>query len=458
MKRGTEKRTGGNDEGYAVVLGAMILLGFGLLAFATYQTTIAPSLVEENEAQVMEVVQDRLSQWTASATQHRAQSSGAGASTGIPLSHASPPLSGPQSSGTLAFEPDRHSIDLHGQGLTLDWLNGTRVGGTGEAWITTDEASVTSVVDIEKLRLRVKEVSAAYSGQSVTLNVTDANGEHAGDLRLSIEGSGDNQGGGGQGYEVVVRTRGESGNVLFDQPILISSTPQSGQSDPISPFWVDVLAQEYQFLDVLEAAQPPFDLRIHQDALDSEYTVVYEKTETPGTQGGGLSIGNYTRSLAGGTLVYEAGGTSEALSVEHGALIRSSQEGAVFVKPPSFSAQLLGHEVSIHLEWPSLDGSRASASGALTILSSSTGSVYALQGQASSFGVNLTTEHPGLWGKHFASQLEEAGLTDGKGFSTAKGDDWARVDVWGIIDPGPGSDAADVRVDVRSIETPIHLD
>lgn len=461
MTTRARRLVGGDDRGFAVVLGAMILLGMGVIAFTTYKTAMAPDIESRSEARQMATVADRLAEWVASVGQGRPGEIATGVTTSLPLEHDPAPLSGPSGASTLSFQPAETGVRVDARNLSVLHLNGSSVQGTEEVWRSTDDASLGEISSVDRFRLRVEEIDSSHTGESVTVDVTDADGDHVGDLRLLVRDPNDG-GDGGQGFELVVRVRGESGDVLYDQPILISSTTHDSHSDPISPYWVNLLNEDYEFGRVLAAADPPFQVDLQQDGLDSDYSIDYVRSgSTEEEMSGGRRIDAYNRSIEGGILRFRSQAQhaeDETLTVEHGALVRSQDTGATFVKKPAFSASLVDHTVHVNFAWPSLTGGRdAASSGSGVLLDGVPTAAYSVRAQATNLTVNVTTEHPGLWQDRFAQELEGAGLTDGRGFSTATGADWARADIWGLLDPAQDSKTYDLSVDLRSVETEVRL-
>lgn len=447
------------DQGFSTVLGAMVLLGLALVAFTTYQTTLAPSIEARSEADQMATVADRLERWAAEAGVSDAGTSPT--STSLPLASSQPPFAGSPSAGTVTFTPDTDDLALAARNLSLSHLNGSAVDGTEETWHPVDGATVTEVTGVEDLRLRIDEIDSDRTGESVTVNVTDAAGEHAGQLRLAVEDPG-SDGGGGQGFELVVTTRDADGDVLFDQPILISGTTHDSHSDPISPYWVNLLNGDYRFDRVLDAAEPPYEIQLAPDGLDADYTVSYAHASS-GSSGdaGGLVIEGYRHTVPTGRLVFEARADQaddQTLAVEHGAVLRTQDEGAAFARSPTFTATAIGHDVHLSLAWPALTGPPDARSSDGSLLVEGTAQrTYEVRGQATNLTVNVTTQAPELWEHLFASRLTEAGLTEDRGFETARGNAWARVDVWGLLDPSPSSDRYDVHVAIQSVTTDVRV-
>lgn len=451
-------RSAADDRGFSAVLGAMVLLGIALVGFATYQTSLAPSMEARSEADQMDTVADRLSEWAAGAGLADPSSS-VPTSASLPLGTSEPPMASSPAASTVSFDPGAEHVRLGARNLSMTQLNGSTVGDLQESWEPVEGATVADIVQVETFRLRVAEVDSDRTGESIQVNVTDANGERVGDLRLSIEALG---GDGGQGYELVVTTRDADGTVLFDQPILISSTTHDSHSDPISPFWVNLLNEDYRFASVLAAAEPPYEIELAHDGLDADYSIAYTRSDAGETDGGsGRPVEAYRHERPTGRLTFDAHADhadDQTIAVEHGAVVRSQAEGAVFARSPAFDATTIGHQVHVSFIWPALTGApdARSAHAPLSVHGIPV-ETYAVRGEATNLTVNVTTDHPDLWQAHFVDRLSSAGLTPDRGFTTAQGDDWARVDVWGLLAPDPGSDRRDVGVEVRSVATETRL-
>ncbi len=454
---------GRDDRGFSAVLGAMVLLGVGLIAFTTYQTTLAPDLEARSEAEQMATVSDELAAWVAKASLADTQGTASEASRRLPLDAGQPLFGGPPSSSTLTFKPDRGSVQLAARNLSVSHLNGTAVGGAEETWRPVDGSSLEEIAEVEALRLRIDEIDSSRTGESVTVNLSDDAGDHVGDLQVSlVDPGGGNGAGGGQGFELVVTTRNAEGTVLYDQPILISSTTHDSHSDPISPFWVNLLNEDYRFDRVLASAQAPYEITLDRDGLDADYTIEYRRSgSAERDSSGALLLQDYRRSFSQGHLAFEARAdqaTDQELVIEHGALVRSQADGAVFAKSPVFTATTVAHTVHVSFTWPSLTGSPdARSTDASLGIHATPADGYAVQGEATNLTVNVSTASPEIWRNLFDERLEDAGVTPDRGFTTASGSDWARVDVWGRLDPEPSSDRYDVSVDLRSPTMDVRL-
>lgn len=448
-----------DDRGFSAVFGAMILLGVVLVGYATYQTSLAPAMAAHSEAEQMDTVADKLTTWAATAGLADPATSSAPTTTSLPMGESQPPMARSAATSTVTFEPAAGSVDVGARNLSVTHLNGSSLGGTEEAWHPVDGGTVGEIARVEAFRLRVDTIDNDRAGESVQVNVTDATGAHVGDLQLAVEPLGRE---GGQGYELVVTTRDGDGTELYDQPILISSTTHDSHSDPISPYWVNLLNDDYRFASVLAAAEAPYEVELSRDGLDADYTLTYARTHDRGTTSGtGTLVESYRQSRPGGRLAFQAHADhadDQTIAVEHGAVVRSQTDGAVFARSPGFDLTTVGHQAHVSFTWPTLTGSPdARSSQAPLGLHGTPEETYAVRGQATNVTINVTTSEPRLWEGFFVERGLEAGLSPGQGFTTATGSDWARVDVWGLLAPDPSSDRSDVSLDLRSVTTATRL-
>lgn len=460
-----------DDQGVSLVLGAMLITGLALIAFATYQTQVTPQLTERAQHQHLQDVTRELSVLAAEIGRDPANRSRDVGAHPIPMGYEAPGLIGDRPvSGALTFEPGSTPAELTSNRVVIQRLNTSERITQPETWSDVNgSGQIDGISKVANLRIKLDEIAREMNGDHVVIEATDADGQSAGSFRLCIARHSPD-------WDLHYVVKDADGTILYN------NADSYFQNQVYAPFWVNVLDPNYRFDQVLASAEPPLtlDLAVEDDLgaaddcpgdgapgtgtgeLDAEYAITYLEATDAGTiirGGGGLERTDYNQSFPGGVLTYETDGSDGPRTVvlEHGALALEQSEGAVFRMPGRFEVSLSGNIVSIDLDLPHLVGDAGSTTGTSTaIVTATPEAAYRLEGQASNLTLNLTTAYPGLWVEAWRDELDAAGLS-GATFEIEQGTDWARVDIWGLLDTAPGSDRLDLFVRVDAVPVQLEL-
>lgn len=459
----------GDDRGVSIVLGAMLLTGMALLAFVSYQTDVVPKLQGDAQNRHLQEVSTDLIEVAVQLGSQAAGESPDAASHPLSVGYEAPGLvTDAEVSGALTLEPEANKLTLSSNKVHIQQLNDTDRITQPEEWLDVNgSGEIEDIARVDSLRLKLDEIAREMVGDHVVVNATDAEGDPAGTFRLCLARHAPD-------WDLHYLVKDGDGTVVYNNAYSYF------QNQVYRPFWVNVLDPNFRFGETLAVAEKPLTLNLSvQDdvggaggcpgdggaetgagELAASYAVTYRELTDAGAivqGGGGLVREDYRRSVDAGRLVYETTGAagSHRISVEHGAVAFEQDQGAIFRLPPSFDAFLSDNTVVLQLDVPVLEGGTGSATGTSTaVVRTVPQEPYRLEGQASNLTINLTTEHPDLWIERWDDELSAAGL-GGSVYDTANGSDWARLDVWGLVDDDPASETLDVFVRVE--QTPVQV-
>jgi len=402
------------DEAVATVIGTVIVLGVLVAAMSLYQLNVVPDLKEESEAAHMEDVARNMARFGADLLRQIEREAAAPTSAPVPLQVSTPAFTPDSSmSGTLSFEQDTGAATLTSPSLKVVSRNGTPVfaagsSGSGSDWQTVQDGETIDDVD-EMLGLRVKITDPSPSdGDRLVVQATDANGDFAGEFRVTTQVTAPD-------LNLTIETLRPPapGERIFHNHVL--SMPQQRWD---SDYWIDAMLDLYGFDLVIADAEKPVQLAFQDEGLSAEYKVSYAEQATDGLStivGAGVVHPDYETAFDTGTLSYEAQNEyypDQRLLVEHGALLRSQNDGAAFVVDPPFSAEAGGGQVRIGFDEPSLTGASDAVSGTGTAtVETQTDNRRAFGATAGQLNLTLDTEHPSPWAQFLDDELADAGLT-----------------------------------------------
>lgn len=458
-----------DDRAVSAVLGAMILAGILMLGVVTYEAEVVPQLRAQAQDQHLRSIARTLATLAVELDQQAANRSQAAATYPVPIGYDAPGLVSDSSmAGGLTFEPEAESVSIFSKELLIQQENASQRITQPEAWNEVNgSGSIEDVSQVASLRLKFDRIAREMAGDHVVVNITDADGEHAGSFRVCLARHSPD-------WDLHTLVKDADGTILYN------NAHSYFQNQEYEPFWINVLNPDYRFGQLLTIAEEPFDLSVeaHDDAgaaggcpgdgadststgeLEASYAITYLEATDAGTVvqgGGGLVREDYNRTVEAGRLTYEVTGPGgqHRLVLEHGALILAQSEGNVFRLPPDVDAGLSDNIVTLSFNLPRLTGDPSSATGTSSaVVRAVPESSYRLEGQATNLTINLTTDHPGLWVDRWDEEFDEAGL-GGEVYDVENGSSWARLEVWGLLGPSPSSDELDLFV--RLHETPIQL-
>lgn len=463
------------DQGFAIVLSAMLLLGLALTAYVTYQATVVPVMEAEAESKHGRLVADRFLELKSDLDRQVNNRSTTPALTAIPLGAERASLfSGFPTTGSLVFEPGGRTVDLWSNKISVQTSNATSTLGHPENWLGMDEGvtEIEDVASVVSFRLKLEAVSRDYEGDHVVVTVTDADGVFAGDARVCVARHPPD-------WDVHVRIKDADGAIVHSGADAYHSTQS------YAPYWIDLLENEYRFDRVLAATKAPFDLALtveHDvgevdqcpgegatgtggDDLDASFAITYFQQAGDDVilrGGGGVVHEDHRETYTGGALRYTAEGPAlgkRSVVLENGAVLLDQADGAVFRARPVFSAGLVDSAVRLVIGLSSLTGESGSVSGPGTApVATLPNSARQFTGEASNLTLRVKTQHADLWAGLWRDELAGIGLTEGSHFVIATDGTSATLDVWGVIDPAPASESFDVHVRVVRVPVKVTLE
>lgn len=420
-----------DQDGVSNVVGAVLIFALIIAVLTTMQTTFVPVWEEEREAEHARQVLDDMARLRTQADQGLANGTPISSSLTLGSGSSSRFLTTSPTQGSLSFLPGTGSTGWSAPELRIIALNEVLVSATEESWVSYGAGDqVDNVGQIHHLRVRITAPGEQDDGDNLVISVTDANGDPAGRLQVIIDEH-------PSGFIIRTNVTSATGEVLFNQG---ESTFQQA-SDDIEFWWIDALAPELHFEDVLRSAAAPFNLTLDENGLAGEYTVTYTQQQVSGGQS--VLVGNsgqlfldYARSFTGGRLVYAAENNhhlQQTIAYEAGGIVVSQDDGAVVRFGPTLGFSTVGNRTGLDLSLPTFTGDPGSVSGRnAALVTLVPGSSNTVTGTAPSFAINQTTPHPEAWARHVRSLAEDAGLSDiDDHFTLTTGDGWFRFELLG---------------------------
>ncbi|MES2155635.1 MAG: hypothetical protein V4510_10910 [bacterium] len=458
-------RKANDDSGVSTVLGAILMFGLLIITLVTIQAKFVPVWDHDREADHMQIVQGQLSVLKSDVDRQ------ADNRTGLPITDpvtlAAPTgfrfFTQPSPGGSLAFSPagTGGGFTVSSPQIHVLSQNGRQIFAGSETWTQLiTGGSVSSVLDIQNLRVRVLNVDATpttYDGKSATLTLTDASSQITGAVKVTwLKGS--------SGFTLQYRTYigdpSQSGNQpvsvaqdSFDQQALPPSTcPNRTPPPPETPcIYVDLLRSDLQFDQVIALTGTPFTVAISNDGLLADYAMAYTVQPAGGgsTQvgGGGRVIPNYSQNLASGSLTYVQQNNrfpGQTYILEHGGLVLVQSDGSAMVVPPEFSASVVAGQTNIRWVVPALTGSASGIGGVgqASVTLQPTGARVDMVATAPSLTFVVTSLNPTVWTSYWSTTLQQAGLAPPQ-FTTSSTATTATLNVYGV-QSAPGSTLDDI--------------
>lgn len=450
-----------SNDAVSVIVGAVLLLGILVAFFVSIRVSFVPEWERDLEAQHMNLVSNDLIALKTGLDRQTENQSDLRLAHGVRLSTPSNNLflgSGP--ADELRFEPNiggaGGSFSVATPQIIIVEQDGQSLGAVNEQWqsVPTSEL-VVNASSINHFRLRIDSVSRSNHQDSVTVTVRDSDGTFAGDFRFEVE----EQPGPDYLTRVIIRDA--------SMTVILSEIQGNFQQSTISPYWVDLLRDDYRFGAVLASATAPFNVTIVEDGLQADYAISYTQTTGSGTilvGGGGRIISDYNEAYGAGRLVYAGNNnrfTPQIYSLEHGAIVLEQPDGQLFKVAPGFEASRAGNTMALNLQIPSFTGEAREVSGEGTV------TVRTLPRSSVSFGattaqlnITLPTTYPDLWIDHWNTTLEAEGLSSSgpqPGFELNKTASSATLIVYGPI-ADPSSAIHDISLSFRQMQVAVELE
>lgn len=321
---------------------------------------------------------------------------------------------------TVGFTPTHagSGLNVSSTQLTLSESNGQALYGLSESWTSVGAGqTVTSVEAIRHLRVRI--IDPANSQGSLTIRMTDINGQCAGVLSLvdTVQGGSDNN--------VEAQVFGPAsplGASCAASPISIEDWNEKKQLSPPYFYW-DAFDANSQFPAVLAAAHYPVSLALSLSSLQGDYTIAYDQASPGGVilaGGTGIVIPAFRGALPTGTLAVAVTNQrlpSQTFTFEYGALIMDQTDGSVMAIPPSFTVSSSGTHTQLAWSFAALAGNPGLVQGAREgiVTAAPSGTHTGWVATAPDLTFALSTTHPDVWKSYWDAKMTLAGLQSTSG-------------------------------------------
>ncbi|MGB0651956.1 MAG: hypothetical protein ACPGQL_02045 [Thermoplasmatota archaeon] len=429
-----------DESAVSNAVGAVLFFALIALSLVVIRTTYAPVWEADEESQHASEAQEAFAALVQAPLNQSTQ-------TTVPLR----PDDGPRffttqvSGGDLTFTPTGTASTWSASEMRIQSRDGTSLAGADEQWQEIEAGS--SLEDVQRmlhLRLRLIDPADADDGDSVTLTVTDAEGQAAGSLTAYISDH-------PSGYSIKVQVQDAQGETVFDQGESLF------QQDQPPFYWVDALAASSGFNAILAAAAAPFDLDLEEDGLQAAFAATYQQLGT-GVQGGsGPLVDNWSNDQAGGSLRFDLQHQrlpQRSLIYDGTAVIMTQSDGATFAVAPDLTVTRNGDQATLRIASSSLTGAGEGLAGrGHAIVTTSPQDALRLQATAPDLSLNQTTDWPGLYEDFWTTLLDDAGL--GGTYTVTTGQGWARLDLDG---PAADADEHDLHLSVHLKTAELHME
>lgn len=433
------------DTGVSNVVGAILFFALVVTLLVVVRTTWVPAWTSEQESAHMSLVQEQFAGLKSQADKQVSNRSNSPVAEPLTLyQQRSSFFESPSLPGTLEVQPTGASVNVSTNELTVFSAHSSRVSfGASENWQEHVDV-VESVGLVQHLRIRVLDPESESEGDSVTLRINDAEGAFAGSITVYIDRH-------PSGYSVKTHVINDTSVTLYNQGESLF------QQDQPAMYWINALADELQFRDVLNAAQAPLTLTMTEHGMQGEYAIDFLEDDGSGVLflggTGARTLAPYGESFDGGRLVYQ-GRSSEfpqqRIIFENGAVILEQEEGAVFLYEPTMAVHATGARTLLDMTVPLVggEGDASSKRGTISL------GVQAVQDSGYSataprYTYAVTTDHPDLWASFWRIAFGDAGLQESAGhFTVSSGPGAASFTLYGPT-TDPASTVHDLNVIFR---------
>jgi len=431
------------EEGISNVVGAILFFALIATLLVVIRTVYVPAWTSEQEAAHMTLVQEQFAEIKSQADKQVANRSQSPVAEPLTLfkQRSGSFFAAPALPGTVEVEPEGGSVNVSANELTVFFAQEGRFSfGASENWQDHQDV-ITDIGLVQHLRVRVFDPESESEGDSVTLRINDANGAFAGSMTVYIDRH-------PSGYSIKTRVLNGTGATLYDQGESLF------QQDQPAVFWIDALADEVQFEDVLNAAKPPLTLTMTESGMQGEFALNYLEDDGSGILflggTGSRTVAPYSDAFPGGRLVFQSRNSEfpdQRMILENGAVILEQEAGSVFLYEPGMAVQTTGTKTLVDLAVPLVTGAGDASSKRGTVslaVQAVGGSSYSAT--APRFTYQVGTEHPALWTAFWQRTFEDAGLSAASGqFSVQSGSGVASFTLYGTT-MDPGSTVHDLNV------------
>ncbi len=433
-----------DEQCVSSVLGGVLFFSLMFIFLVVIRVDFVPHWEEDKEAGRFTTMQGQLAGLKSEADRQATNRSVSEVGQAVTLGDRSTSrfFVAPPRAGTMSFSPGNAEATISAPELTIFSKNGVVAGATNEVWQSASSGVESDIGEVLHLRLRITDPDTKSSGDSVTLTITDADGAFAGSLQVYISRDPPDT-------LLGSKVRAADGSIVNNR------VQAYHQSSGVNQFWVDGMADELRFHDVLRAAKAPFSLTLSQNNLNADYAISYQKQVGGGSVfvgGSGQTIPGFTQEYRGGRLDVEAKTTefvAHHYHFENGAVLLHQDEGSIVRIEPSFTIDVLGSTTVIKMTLPSLMGPADSVSlpGTATVFLDGQDSAQ-VTGSAPAWTYRVSTSHPDAWAAFFKQTAQRGGLDIGAGeYAVATTATSATIAVYGRI-ADPLSSDHDLSIDL----------
>jgi hypothetical protein len=450
---------GRGDEAVSVIIGAILLTAILVGVMVTVRLSYVPVWAKEQEVAHMHDVATGMASLRASLDPQVVGGPAAAHVLALrpddrPLVPGFPALDG------LVFTPADAGfrVVMTSFIVTADPREVPPLAAFEETWMPLPDDPIVAD-DVQHFRLRLDRVGDPCddTAREVEVVARDANGDWAGNFTFSQEKAPPD-------CHLLVRVTNATDDVVYGNPVSFHL------SEPLSPYWVDVLDPEFQFDRLLAMAPKPVTLQVGTAGLSADMSMVYVTTDptTGETEltGGVVPVVSIDQTYEGGTLVYS--GVSQHFVdmdyvLENGVLMLAQEEGWTTVVAPHLAAHRDPDRLFVSVDVPSLVGESGAIAGTDTATVKLTpAGRREVQGLAPGLTLEATSREPDAWATSWRDALAAVdglteassdALTDGN-FRVSTGDTWTRLALAG---PHPEPDIFDLFVTVRQADIGVEL-
>ncbi len=419
-----------DEEGVTNVLGAILVVALAVTFMVKIETEYQPQWDQDRESAHLDALLSQFADLKAQGEKQTENRTLSPVSNPLRMGPAQPIglFSKPQPEGMLRFESASQNTSFAAAEIRLIERDGLSLGTLNEQWHTAAFSnSLDEVSRLDSLRIRLTGQNAAKlelkADAFVNLDVTDANGDHAGSFRAYVPPK--------DKHDIWARITTATGEVLVNQE-LASDVRYKEHNQ----FWIDTLDPSWPFRQVLNAAARPFTLELtwgFPDISDPakwprvDYAASYVSRTEAGQDlfigGGSSGAVNFVQAEEGGRLRYDIAYQHTppvALVVEHGAVILAQPDGNSMVLEPILNARRSGAITVVDIVAPTYIGDSATHGGtaAMTVITRAIGTA-SLLGTTAQFTLTLDSAYPEVWAQFLRERLGGSGLEEGPEFSIA---------------------------------------
>lgn len=413
------------DDGVSTIIGAILVAGLLVTALVTVQVSFVPVWQKDSESGRLVAVEGQLSKMISDIERQVDNRSSTSLAHPMQLGQRGSGLfAGTPLADTVRLQSVQRSYKTDANELLLLQGNGVNFAGLNPAWTSIPTTTtVTDIIRVDALRLRVDHIDVNDDGDFVELTINDATSALVGKFRLEVI----DPTGSGSSFYITVSTTDGSGNTVT------SVTYSHHQQVEFTPYYEDALNAVYLFDQLIASATVPLSLSIqHSVGFGADYNIAYVESGPGGLPvligSSGILRVPYTATYSGVSFTYDVSTRRMPPATyvyEHGALILEQNEGAAFKLPPAFTVERANDITSLAFNIPTLAGDSFAKSGtANAVLVTKASDHSDIVANAPRFFLSIETDYPELWADFLRTALTDAGLEENLG-----GDDFDQFQI-----------------------------